>query len=46
MATKIIVRTIIASDVPSPVKAAAEPPVKLESDEELRRRRAGIACFL
>ncbi len=36
----------VSSAAPQPVKAVAETPVKVESTEEARRRRAGIACFL
>lgn len=46
MATKITQQTACASSDSNTAKTTAEPPVKVETAEELRRRRAGIACFL
>ncbi|MGE5475561.1 MAG: hypothetical protein ACM3Q1_02825 [Bacteroidales bacterium] len=47
MATKITQQTVCASsDNTAAGKSAAEPATKVETSEDLRRRRAGIACFL
>lgn len=45
MASKITKVTASASSDTPAGKGAAEPP-KVETAEEARRRRAGIACFL
>lgn len=46
MASKITKVTASASSDTSASKSAAEQPLKIETAEEMRRRRAGIACFL
>lgn len=46
MATKITKVTASASSESSATKNTVEPPAKVETSEEMRRRRAGIACFL
>lgn len=46
MATKITKVTASGSSESSASKGAAEPSAKVETSEEMRRRRAGIACFL
>lgn len=44
MATKITQSPANSSD--DAAKPASAPAVKVETAEELRRRRAGVACFL
>lgn len=46
MASKITKETATTSSDSQTGKAAAEQAVKVETSEEMRRRRAGIACFL
>lgn len=46
MATKTILRALADEDTSTAVVETPQPVVKPESDEERRRRRAGIACFL
>lgn len=47
MATKTPVRSNPkAPKSPAAPKAAGKAPAKVETAEELRRRRAGIACFI
>ncbi len=44
MATKITQSPAIASD--EAAKPASAPAPKVETAEDVRRRRAGVACFL
>lgn len=46
MATKTSQSTVSVSAETATVKPQAEAPVKIETSEDMRRRRAGIACFL
>lgn len=46
MASKITKETVSASSDSQTGKAVAESSAKVETSEEMRRRRAGIACFL
>lgn len=46
MATKISQSTVSATAETSAIKPQAEAPAKVETSEDMRRRRAGIACFL
>lgn len=46
MASKITKETVSTSPDSQTGKPAAEHSVKVETSEEMRRRRAGIACFL
>ncbi len=47
MATKVTQQTEYpTADAHAPKSQGGEATVKVDNSEELRRRRAGIACFL